>query len=582
MKDSVTRPAFRVAATYAIVAGIWILLSGRFFAAIIKDPDRYLLMEISKGLGFVAVTSLLLYAATKRHFLRMKEMHDARLAEVARRENILQHLEHYLRTSPTVTWAGKIEDGRIRPVWVSENVQHILGYSPKELLEPGKMDCHAFVKNLKETEDYIKHLMESGNASREYRLVLKDGKVIWIREEVRMSRSEKHPENIVGTWTEITREKKAELSLAESEARYRSLFEQAPNAVFVNIGNRIALANEACIKLFGGTKPEDVTGHSVFEFFHPDYHGQIQKRIEWMSRTGQQAPTVEQKVLRLDGETVDVEVSTTPFPYKDMEAFHVILHDISDRKEAERKLREMNVELEKRVAERTAELEARNKELETFTFSVSHDLKAPLRGIDGYSRLLMEEHYESLDEESRRFLLTIREATRQMNRLIDDLLDYSRMERRPVRKEPVNISSLVDLLLAEKNGIITEKNAEVKVEIPFHHVRADRDGLALVLRNFLDNALKFVDPSRKPLIEIGGKETDQTWTIWVRDNGIGFDMAFHDRIFGIFQRLHRLEEYEGTGVGLAIVKKAMERMGGRAWAESTPGEGSIFYMEVPR
>lgn len=582
MKNSITRPAFRIAATYAIVAGIWILLSSRFFAAIIKDPDRYLLIEISKGLGFVAVTSLLLYAATKRHFLRMKEMHDARLAEVARRENILQHLEHYLRTSPTVTWAGKIEDGRIRPVWVSENVQHILGYSPKELLEPGRMDRHAFVKNLKETEAYIKHLMESGNASREYRLVLKDGKVIWIREEVRMSRSEKHPENIVGTWTEITREKKAELSLAESEARYRSLFEQAPNAVFVNIGNRIALANEACIKLFGGTKPEDVTGHSVFEFFHPDYHGQIQKRIEWMSRTGQQAPTVEQKVLRLDGETVDVEISTTPFPYGDMEAFHVILHDISDRKEAERKLRELNVELEKRVAERTAELEARNKELETFTFSVSHDLKAPLRGIDGYSRLLMEEHYESLDEESRRFLLTIREATRQMNRLIDDLLDYSRMERRPVRKEPVNISSLVDLLLAEKNGIITEKNAEVKVEIPFHHVRADRDGLALVLRNFLDNALKFVDPSRKPLIEIGGKETDQTWTIWVRDNGIGFDMAFHDRIFGIFQRLHRLEEYEGTGVGLAIVKKAMERMGGRAWAESKPGEGSIFYMEVPR
>jgi len=103
-----------------------------------------------------------------------------------------------------------------------------------------------------------------------------------------------------------------------------------------------------------------------------------------------------------------------------------------------------------------------------------------------------------------------------------------------------------------------------------------------VLRNFLDNALKFVDPSRKPLIEIGGQETDGSWTIWVRDNGIGFDMAFHDRIFGIFQRLHRVEEYEGTGVGLAIVKKAMERMGGRAWAESIPGEGSTFYMEVPK
>jgi signal transduction histidine kinase len=238
-------------------------------------------------------------------------------------------------------------------------------------------------------------------------------------------------------------------------------------------------------------------------------------------------------------------------------------------------------ELEQRVAERTAELNARNRELETFSYSVSHDLKAPLRGIDGYSRLLLEDYADKLDDEGRTFLHTIRRAALQMNQLIDDLLAYSRLERRPLQSGLVNLRALVDSLLAEREGELRARGMAVNIELPCASVLADPDGLVLALRNLLDNALKFTQATPQPAIEIGGREGENGCIIWVRDNGIGFDMKFHDRIFDIFQRLHRAEEYPGTGVGLAIVSKAIERMGGRAWAQSEPGQGATFYLELP-
>jgi len=582
MKDSTTKAALRVTFVYAVVAALWIFFSGRFLALLVHDPSRYVNLEVYKGMGFVAVTSILLFLGMKRQFARMEDMHRDRLAEVARKENILHRLEHYLKVSPTVTWAGKIEHGKVQPVWFSENLEQLLGYSPAEALKPGWWHENVHPEDLRKIEKDIALLAERGHLGREYRFYCKDGSGIWLREEIRTTGHERHPEDIVGTWTIITKQKEAELSLAESEERYRSLFEHAPNAIFVNIDNQIALANKACVRLFGTESTEDLLGRSIFELFHPDFHELIKKRLEHVRNTRKAMPTVEQKILRLDGTTVDVEVSTAPFQYDGRQGTHVIVHDISDRKESERKLRELNAELEKRVAERTAELEIRNRELETFTYSVSHDLKAPLRGIDGYSRLLLEDHYENLDEEGRQFLEIIRGAALRMSRLIDDLLDYSRMERRPMKTGSVGLRKLIDSTLREREEEISERGIDVKISLPFDTVKADGDGITLALGNFLENAVKFSEPSRGPEIEIGGSEDDSSWVIWVRDNGIGFDMSFHDRIFGIFQRLHRSEDYEGTGVGLAIVKKAVERMGGRTWAESKPGEGSIFYMEIPK
>ncbi len=245
-------------------------------------------------------------------------------------------------------------------------------------------------------------------------------------------------------------------------------------------------------------------------------------------------------------------------------------------------LNESLLEANRTLEEQSAELQAKNRELETFAYSVSHDLKAPLRGIDGYSRLLLEDHADRLDDEGRAFVQTIRGAALQMSRLIDDLLAYSRLERRAFALGRVNLRALVEALLAERADALQAGRVALSVDVPDQSVTAEAEGLAQALRNLLDNALKFAGGVPAPRIEIGGRETEKSCILWVRDNGPGFDMRYHDRIFEIFQRLHRAEDYPGTGVGLAIVRKVMERMRGRAWAESALGEGATFYLEIPK
>jgi signal transduction histidine kinase len=230
----------------------------------------------------------------------------------------------------------------------------------------------------------------------------------------------------------------------------------------------------------------------------------------------------------------------------------------------------------------TSELQSANKELETFTYSVAHDLRAPLRGIDGYSQLLLTNYADKLDDEGRQFLGKVRQAAQQMGRLIEDLLAYARLERRDLQIGPVDLQELLGSLLAERADDIRTRGVEVKLAVSCQSVTADRDGLAMALRNLLENALKFSSRTARPTIEIAARDTPTTCILSVRDNGVGFDMKYQERIFDIFQRLHRSEDYPGTGVGLAIVKKAMQRMGGRAWAESEPGKGATFYLEIPK
>jgi light-regulated signal transduction histidine kinase (bacteriophytochrome) len=260
----------------------------------------------------------------------------------------------------------------------------------------------------------------------------------------------------------------------------------------------------------------------------------------------------------------------------------LLLFERKRRQRAKEALDRLNAELEQRIAGRTAALNAKSKELETFAYSVAHDLKAPLRGIDGYGRLLLADHSAQLDDEGQMFLNTIHESTQEMSQLIDDLLEYSRLERRDFHSDQFQLGPFVSAVVEQKKRETSNDGIEFVVNVNGGVIVADRNGLTQSLRNYLDNAVKFSSKATNPRIEVGSQETAKNYLVWVRDNGVGFDMKYHDRVFAIFQRLNRTEDYPGTGVGLAIVRKSMERMGGRAWAESRPGEGATFYLEIPK
>lgn len=260
----------------------------------------------------------------------------------------------------------------------------------------------------------------------------------------------------------------------------------------------------------------------------------------------------------------------------------VLLVERKRRRRAKGELNQLNAELEQRIAARTAALDAKSRELETFAYSVAHDLKAPLRGIDGYNRLLLEDHAGNLDDEGRYFLNTIQSSTAEMNQLIDDLLAYSRLERRDFKPDRLELKPLITKVVEQTKREENERAIDFVLDVNGGAVLADANGLTQALRNYLDNAIKFTRNVPQPRIEVGATETLTNCVLWVRDNGIGFDLKYHDRVFDIFQRLNPPEDYPGTGIGLAIVRKAMERMGGRAWAESQPGTGATFYLEIPK
>lgn len=263
------------------------------------------------------------------------------------------------------------------------------------------------------------------------------------------------------------------------------------------------------------------------------------------------------------------------------EHFVAVFDNITARKQAQQALEANQLRLAEEVALRTAELSNANRELQAFTYAASHDLKSPLRGISCFAELLERHYCDRLDGEGRGFVTYIRQCATRMADLIDNLLAYAKMEQRFGAFQPINLRSVVRDVLAERKEEIRRRGAEIKVNLPAAMVLANPDGLAQVLRNLIDNALKYASHATPPVIEIGGEVSDNRYRFWVRDNGIGFDMAYHDRIFEIFRRLHTYEEYHGSGVGLALVKKAMDRMGGQVWAESAPGQGATFFVELP-
>ncbi len=247
----------------------------------------------------------------------------------------------------------------------------------------------------------------------------------------------------------------------------------------------------------------------------------------------------------------------------------------------ERQMRSFNSALEQRVAERTQELQSAYRELESFSYAVAHDIKAPLRAINAFGALLLEEHGKKLDSHALGYVERMRRGALHMAQLVDDLLAYARIERLELQAQPTDVAALINKCITEQRDEIARLNARVVATAPPLTLLVDGAALEQTLRNLLQNALKFSRHSMPPQVTISAEVLDERLRLSLSDNGIGFDMQYHDRIFAMFQRLHRPDEYPGTGIGLAIARKAIERMGGRLWAQSRPDEGATFYIELP-
>jgi signal transduction histidine kinase len=239
----------------------------------------------------------------------------------------------------------------------------------------------------------------------------------------------------------------------------------------------------------------------------------------------------------------------------------------------------LNDELEQRVARRTAELEATNKELEAFTYSVSHDLRAPLRRIDGFARLLVDEYNAALPAEAARYLSRVREGTRHMGQLVDDLLNLARLGRKELNFQTTGLSSIVEVVRKALQQDIVGRHVEWQVQ-PLPFVDCDPTLMEVVFTNLLSNALKYTRPRERALIEVGSQQQGGRQVIFVRDNGVGFSMKYADKLFGVFQRLHRAEDFEGTGVGLATVQRILHKHGGSIWVDAELDKGACFYFTV--
>lgn len=522
----------------------------------------------------------------RREFLAIiLDITSKRAAQVALQEGE-KRFRTMVNTIPQLAWMAHADGKRY---WYNQRWYDYTGTIPQEMENDGWQSVHD-PRTLPSVIERWNAAIAAGDAfDMEFPLRGKDGQFrVFLTRAEPLRDSEGKVVQWFGTNTDVHEQRLLEKARRETERQLQVVMENMSEGVVIaDFSGRLLHWNPAALRMHDISEESDVLAEleklrNVYEL--STVEGVVVPLEEWPLRRvlrDELLHDLELRVRRMDRKWEGIFSYSGALSYygEDKGLAFLIIKDITQRKNAEAALRDAKTNLEHKVNERTSQLLAKSKELENFCYSVSHDLRAPLRGIDGYSRLLLEDHHDSLSEEGRGFLMNVRAATKNMSALIEDLLAYSKLERRKLSNMAIRLSSFVASMLDQYKGEM--EKVRVTVEVDDFEVYADPDGLAIVLRNLIDNAVKFSRYIPQPEIGIRAHSAGDFCVLAVKDNGIGFDMKFYHKIFEIFHRLHRVEDYPGTGIGLAMVQKAMERMGGEIWAESHPGAGATFYLKLP-
>ena len=411
------------------------------------------------------------------------------------------------------------------------------------------------------------------------RVRCKDGSYRWLEWKYLL-----RGEHIYAAARDITDRKRTEDELRESRRMLETVLNTIPARVFwKNHDLKYLGCNQAFAQDAGFPSPKEVVGKDDYQIGWADFTEEYRTDDRSVIETGKAKMNFEESAINAEGK--HFWVCTSKIPLRDPEGrIRGVLgtyEDITERKQAEEEIRSLNADLEQRVVVRTRQLEEANLELEAFSFSVSHDLRAPLRAIDGFTRILEEDYGPLLDEEGRRLCGVVRQNTRHMNQLIDDLLALSRLSRTEMKFLTMDMRSMVESVFQELTTSETRDRIEFRVA-PLPRATGDPILLRQVWTNLISNAIKFSSKRTRPKIEIGCQSSPEEDVFSIRDNGAGFDMQYAGKLFGVFQRLHSTAEFEGTGVGLAIVQRVIRRHDGRVWAEGAVDQGAMFYFTLPK
>jgi PAS domain S-box-containing protein len=526
-------------------------------------------------MGAAAMTGLALAAVVS----------ERKVAEDSLRESEAR-LKFTLEAAGVGTWDWNMLTGAL--LW-SDNLERIHGLLPgtfKGTLEGLLEDVHS--------DDRPAVLQAIARASVpgtdfqvEYRQMRKDGSLGWMGGKgTAVFDSIGRPLRMTGVCMDITDRKKAESALRASDTLKQAMLDAALDCIITMDHNgRVVEWNPAAEKTFGYSRAEALGKRLADLAVPPDLRERHRHGLRHFLATGE-GPVLNTRIelpaLRADGTIFPAEIAIAPIRSEGWPLFTGYVRDITERKRAELEIRMLNAFLEERVAERTKELEQVNAELEAFTYSVSHELRAPLRTMEGFGQALLEDCAASLDPSGKEYVRRIIAGAERMNRLIDDLLAYSRVVRADVALTDVALEPVMADALEQLHAEILAKGAQVNVITPLPSVRAHKPTLVQVLANLVSNAVKFVAPGTPPHVQVWAEGNGEWVRVWVRDNGIGIDPKYHSRIFRVFERLHGVERYAGTGIGLAIALTGAERMGGRLGVESDAGQGSHFWIELRR